>query len=178
MSGEIVSVEVARQHAEDYLKIPLNERQFTPVGVKIARAEIFYDLNEQPTIYEFILELNGKDSGSLTSDIANGRVSGVTTYENDGRDSLLIGHSQTYRLNHYRDTFLLPMLRSQHFEIAKMMKTTAANQDLGWAVKIKSLNQSTEIRPILLGCSDHIYKGWFIFQPGGGDPVCEMTMYN
>ncbi|WP_298609541.1 hypothetical protein [uncultured Thiothrix sp.] len=152
--------DIARANAEKKLA---THHGVIPNGAYIARGETFYDTNNQPMLYEFVLMKGTEDVGSFFGNVKTGEV--------DGGGSLY--KSMSYDMDKYYHDLLEPTFQAVNLKVIEKRRINLGIDGNLWRVKFAQPPSTPPMIEFITGCSTAKENGWYEFKRGTGAAICE-----
>lgn len=151
--------DIARANAEKKLA---THHGLIPNGAYIAKGEIFYDANNQPKLYEFILMKNSQDVGSYFGNTQTGEVSDGALYK-----------SMSYEMDKYYYDLLEPTIQVLNLKVIEKRRISAGMDGNSWMIRFAQPPSDRPAIEFVTTCSTLRKDEWFEFKRGDGPPICE-----
>lgn len=151
------TLDIARANAEKRLT---NHHALIPNGAYIAKVEVFYDISNQPKLYEFVLMKGSEDVGSYFGDVKTGEASEGVLHK-----------SMSYGLDEYYSTILEVAFQLGRLKVIEKRRISGGIEGNSWRIRfappiaVDSMNY-------VKTCSIPEKDGWFQFKQGINS-ICE-----
>lgn len=152
---------IARVNAEKKLVDHIGQFPYGP-GTYIARSETFYDVNNKPKLYEFVLMKDSEDVGSFFGDVYTGEVSPGGLYK-----------SMSYEMDKYYYDLLEPTIQMLNLQVIEKRRVSAGMDGNSWMIRFAQPLSDRPAIEFVTVCSTSKRDGWFEFRKGKRAPICE-----
>lgn len=151
--------EIARANAEKKLAV---HHGLIPNGAYIAKGEIFYNIDNQPTLYEFVLMKGSEDVGSYFGNVHTGEASDGSLYK-----------SMSYEMDKYYHDLLEPTFQAVNLKVIEKRRINVGIEGNLWRIRFAQPPSTPPMIDFITGCSTAKENGWYEFKRGAGAAICE-----